>query len=335
MARSQYPPSASAGSRATTRQGPGRNASATVRPSTWEWRSTGCAAKSSTRRSTGTAPARRCCGSSIARGAAGGCTPTTHLATTAVPPTSYDSAWDDARVSKSQRDSALILWDVDHTLVSIGGVSRVIYEHAFKSVIGRPLGRLASMTGRTERAIITETLELNGVESSQATVSRFYSTLGVAAQELEGHIRKSGRSLQGAADAISALRDGRVFQSVVTGNIRPIAEVKLGAFELADSLDLEIGGYGDDGSDRAVLVRLARERAEEKYGTSFADKRTFVIGDTPHDIKGAHDAGAFAVGVTTGSSPVEVLEKCGADLVLADLTNTEELHNAVFDSWAS
>ncbi|MEU2209806.1 haloacid dehalogenase-like hydrolase [Streptomyces hygroscopicus] len=235
-------------------------------------------------------------------------------------------------MSKNQRDSALVLWDVDHTLVSIGSVSRVIYEHTFKSVIGRPLGRLASMTGRTERAIIIETLELNDVEISQATISRFYSALGVAAQELEGRIRESGHSLPGAADAISALQDGHIVQSVVTGNIRPIAKTKLGAFELADSLDLEVGGYGDDGSDRAALVRLARERAEEKYRTSFAGKRTFVIGDTPHDIKGAHDAGVFAVGVATGSSPIEVLEECGADLVLADLTNIEALRSAVFDS---
>ncbi|WP_078505258.1 HAD family hydrolase [Streptomyces violaceusniger] len=238
-------------------------------------------------------------------------------------------------MSKSQRDSALVLWDVDHTLVSIGGVSRDIYEHAFRSAIGRPLSRLASMTGRTERAIITETLELNDVEVSQASVSRFCSALGVAAHKLEGRIRESGRSLPGAADALYALQDGRVVQSVVTGNIRSIAKTKLSAFNLADSLDLEVGGYGDDGSDRAVLVRLACERAEEKYHTSFAGKRTFVIGDTPHDIKGARDAGVFAVGVATGRSSVKVLEKCGADLVLTDLTSIEELRNTVFDSQGS
>lgn len=235
----------------------------------------------------------------------------------------------------SQRDSALVLWDVDHTLVGIGGVSRAIYERAFSSVIGRPPGRLASMTGRTERAIIAETLELNDVEISPATVSRFYSALGMVAQELEGRIRESGCSLPGASEAIFALQDRRVVQSVVTGNIRPIAMTKLSAFELADGIDLEVGGYGDDGSDRAALVRLARARAEEKYRTSFAGKRTFVIGDTPHDIKGAHDAGVFAVGVATGSSPIDALEECGADLVLPDLTNIEALRNAVFNSQAS
>lgn len=235
----------------------------------------------------------------------------------------------------NQRDSALVLWDVDHTLVRISGVSRAIYEHAFKEIVGRPLGRLAIMTGRTERAIITETLELNDVEFSEDTVSRFYSALGIAAQALKGTVPGSGRALPGATDAIAALHHRNVVQSVVTGNLRSVTDVKLGAFQLADALDLEVGGYGDDGSDRAVLVRLARDRAEAKYRTSFAGKRTFVIGDTPHDIKGAHDAGVFAVGVATGASPVEALEECGADLVLRDLTDPTALRDAVFDSLES
>lgn len=229
-------------------------------------------------------------------------------------------------------DSALVLWDVDHTLVSVPGVSRALYETAFESVTGRPLGPLADMAGRTERAIITDTLELNGVEVSDAVISRFYPALAAAARKLAENIRESGRVLPGVVEAISTLHHQHVVQSAVTGNIRPLADVKLHAFDLADGLDLDVGGYGDDGSDRAVLVRLARERAEAKYGTSFAGKRTFVIGDTPHDVKGAHDAGVFAVGVATGRSSVSVLAGCGADLVLADLTDPAPLRDAVFDS---
>ncbi|WP_217201800.1 HAD family hydrolase [Streptomyces buecherae] len=231
-----------------------------------------------------------------------------------------------------QTDPALVLWDVDHTLVSIGGVSRSIYERAFSSVIGRPLRGLASMTGRTERAIITETLQLNDVEASPSLVSDFYSALGVAAQDLKGEMQSNGHSLPGVHEAISAFHGKRAVQSLVTGNIRSIAKAKLSAFGLADGIDLDVGGYGDDGSDRADLVRLARDRAEEKYRIAFPGKRTFIIGDTPHDIKGAHDAGAFAVGVATGSSPVEALRESGADLVLADLADSEALFEVIADS---
>jgi phosphoglycolate phosphatase len=44
----------------------------------------------------------------------------------------------------------LVLWDIDHTLVAITGVSRDIYATAFQRVIGRSLAHLAYMAGRTD-----------------------------------------------------------------------------------------------------------------------------------------------------------------------------------------
>jgi len=57
-----------------------------------------------------------------------------------------------------------------------------------------------------------------------------------------------------------------------------------------------------------------------------------VIGDTPHDIKGAHDAGVRAVGVGTGKSSLADLTAAGADAVLPDLTDAAALRWAVFSS---
>ncbi|MDT3397534.1 haloacid dehalogenase-like hydrolase [Streptomyces sp. B1866] len=232
--------------------------------------------------------------------------------------------------SKSSYDgAALVLWDVDHTLVNAGGVGRIFYARAFEAVTGRPLTEIAPMTGRTERAIITDTLRLNGVSNPDALFDNFYSALGVASEQSKGRIRELGRVLAGAAEAIASFDGGHAVQSLVTGNIRPIAIAKLRAFDLAASIDFEVGGYGDDGHDRADLVRLARERAETKYDTSFAGKRTFIIGDTPHDITGAHGAGAFAIGVATGSSNADELEAAGADLVLSSLTELDALRAAI------
>ena len=104
---------------------------------------------------------------------------------------------------------------------------------------------------------------------------------------------------------------------------------KLEALDLAEHIDFEIGGYGEDGADRAVLVGLAIQRAEGKYGVRFDPRRVVVIGDTPHDIKGAHDNGAVAVGVATGGSSAEELTAAGADVVLADLTKLDALRQAV------
>ncbi|EFL21693.1 phosphoglycolate phosphatase [Streptomyces himastatinicus ATCC 53653] len=216
----------------------------------------------------------------------------------------------------------LILWDVDQTLVSIkDGVSRSLYERAFEKVTGRTLGGLADMAGRTEQAIMVETLRLNGISEPQALFNDFYAALAIAAEELKGRMREVGVVLPGAREAIASCAARHTVQSAVTGNLRPIAITKLAALGLGDGLDFSVGGYGDDGSDRADLVRQARKRASEKYGHAFDSRRTVVIGDTPHDVRGAHDADALAVGIATGRSSADELRAAGADIVLATLTD--------------
>ena len=63
----------------------------------------------------------------------------------------------------SPPEPSLILWDIDHTLVRITGVSREIYAEAFRLVTGQPLRELADIAGPTERAIIVDTLILNAL----------------------------------------------------------------------------------------------------------------------------------------------------------------------------
>ena len=80
--------------------------------------------------------------------------------------------------------------------------------------------------------------------------------------------------LAGVPEALAALAafagGGGAFgvrQSVLTGNIRPLAEVKLGALGLGNPLDLAIGAYGDLDEVRAGLVQVARERAAAAAGS--------------------------------------------------------------------
>jgi phosphoglycolate phosphatase len=214
-------------------------------------------------------------------------------------------------------------------LVDVSGVSREIYSVAFDKVTGRPLGELAEMAGRTERAILVETLALNGLEAT-TTFDAFYEALGAAARDLRGRMREIGRALPGAREAIDALHREEVVQSVATGNLRSIAVTKLEAFGLAGGLDLDVGGYGSDDGLRAELVRLARVRTCEKYGVELAADRVVVIGDTPHDVDGAHGAGAWAVGVATGGTTVDQLVAAGADMVVPDLTSPDALADGIY-----
>lgn len=229
----------------------------------------------------------------------------------------------------------LVLWDIDHTLVTIGGVSREIYAHAFDEVVGLPLRELPDMTGRTERAILTEALALHGVAHPEMKFDEFYAALAGAADKLRQRMRMVGRRLPGAREAIAALAKHTVVQSVVTGNLEPIAVTKLEVFELAECLDFGVGGYGSDGDTRPPLIRRAWQRAQDKYGRTFASDRVVVIGDTPFDVSAAHEVGVRGVGVASGDSTVGELAAAGADAVLDDLIDTTAVTRAVLGIAAS
>jgi len=126
---------------------------------------------------------------------------------------------------------------------------------------------------------------------------------------------------------ITALaRQPGVVQTVVTGNVRPNAEVKLGALGLAEFFDFDVGGYGSDGVDRYRLVVRAGERAAGKYGPEYGNPVcAIVIGDTPRDIEAAQLGGADIFAVASGVHSADEPQAAGAHVVFSDLANTTEM----------
>ncbi len=187
----------------------------------------------------------------------------------------------------------LVLWDVDGTLVDSAGIGPDAFPLAFERTVGRPAAELPEMAGRTDHEIGLETLERNGIEEPERLWPEFARQLAAALAELEPAMRERGRALPGAHDAIAALAEASgVVQSLLTGNLKPNAAVKLGAFGLLlPALDLEIGAYGSDDRHRPALVSIARERAAARHGQ--APEQTILIGDTPLDVA-AGRAGARA-----------------------------------------
>jgi phosphoglycolate phosphatase-like HAD superfamily hydrolase len=227
----------------------------------------------------------------------------------------------------------LVLWDVDHTLVDSDGIGRELYRMAFAEMFGRPMPQPASMAGRTDRAIAAEVLTLAGVPQPQQEIDGFHALMAARAPGLAGLVRERGRVLPGAAQALAALGDGQagpgLVQSLLTGNIRPLAEVKLAPLGLTEHLDLDAGAYGDAHEVRAELVPIARRNAARGYGTGFDGSATVLVGDTPFDVGAALATGARAVGVGTGSFTAQQLAAAGAHAVLPDLADTGRVLAAV------
>jgi phosphoglycolate phosphatase len=229
--------------------------------------------------------------------------------------------------------SFLVLWDVDYTLVDAHGVGRHLYHAAFSQLYGRELpatAAAASMAGRTDHAIALDVLELAGVPDPRGQVGAFEAALARLAPGVTGMVADSAKALPGAHAALNALASvPGVVQSVLTGNVRQVAEAKLTPLGLASHLDLEVGAYGNEHEIRAELVPLARSRAAAAYGTGFSGEATVLVGDTPLDVAAALATGARAIGVATGQFPASELEAAGASAVLADLTGTAEVIAAV------
>jgi phosphoglycolate phosphatase len=215
----------------------------------------------------------------------------------------------------------LVLWDVDYTLLSAVGLGNRLYRAVFKDMFGRDLTAVAPKAGRTDRAILLDTLALAGVAEPRAHVDEFLAALGRRAAALDGSAEAEVRALPGAAAAIAALAAAGLRQSVLTGNIRPLAAVKLAAAGLGEHLDLEVGAYGDVHEVRAELVPVARQAARAAYGADFGGLSTVLVGDTPLDVTAALATGARAVGVATGSFSAADLAAAGAHAVLPDLTD--------------
>jgi phosphoglycolate phosphatase len=228
--------------------------------------------------------------------------------------------------------SFLVLWDVDFTLVNTRGVGIHLYQLAFDELYGRELpaeAAKANMAGRTDRAIALDVLALAGIDDPAADVTKFEAALERLAPSVADLVVEKGNAMPGAAAALGALTGRSVTQSLLTGNVRAMATVKLAPFGLLEHLDLEIGAYGDESAVRSDLVHIARGRAASTYWKNFSGEATVLIGDTPLDVEAALATGARAVGVATGRFSVEELTEAGAHAVLPDLTDTDDVVAAV------
>ncbi len=231
-----------------------------------------------------------------------------------------------------------MLWDVDFTLVDTRGVGTELYRLAFAELYGRELPEHSvkvDMGGRTDRAIALDVLGLAGIEDPGAEVRRFESALARLAPSVAEMVLARGRALPGAQAAIAALARAGARQSLLTGNVKAMAAVKLAPFGLTEHLDLDIGAYGDESAVRADLVHLARDRAQQAYGTDFGGESTVLVGDTPLDVEAALATGARAVGVATGRPSLDDLEAAGPHALLTDLTDTQQVLAAVLGPGAA
>lgn len=236
----------------------------------------------------------------------------------------------DGGVTTTSSASVLVLWDVDHTLIENGGVSKENYALAFELLTGRPPVEQPQTDGRTDVAIMENLLTANGVSADAFSLEQQQKALIEAGVSNQPRLAERGHALPGAAECLARLANvPAVVQSVLTGNIEPNARVKLGTFDLDRWLDFSVGGFGSEHRVRGKLVPVAQAKAAERWGFDPAADVTVLVGDTDLDVQAGMVGGARVIAVATGVSSVEDLQAAGADVVLPALRDVDAFLAAV------
>jgi phosphoglycolate phosphatase-like HAD superfamily hydrolase len=217
----------------------------------------------------------------------------------------------------------LVLFDIDGTLVLTGGAGLRAMNRAIQDALGHTNALDGiPVAGRTDWAILADAVRRVGRSLDGALLAdlerRYIENL---AEEIHhpGHGRKG--IMPGIPEILAALSPRPdVVVGLLTGNFEGGARVKLGYFDLWHYF--RFGAFGGDAADRNALVPFAVERARTCGLPAIGDNDVLVVGDTPHDVRCAHAAGAIAIAVATGSSSVEELRATGAEHVFEDLSDT-------------
>jgi phosphoglycolate phosphatase-like HAD superfamily hydrolase len=111
------------------------------------------------------------------------------------------------------------------------------------------------------------------------------------------------RAAPQAAETLDDLARGHEL-GLLTGNPEPVARARMRRLALDRFFAPGTGAFGCEAEQRADLVRLARRRAGDPPPAEIV-----LVGDTPRDVEGAHEAGIRAIAVTTGEyGPGELAE---------------------------
>lgn len=227
----------------------------------------------------------------------------------------------------------LVLLDIDGTLLWPDGLGRAALLTALEHVYGTA-GPIEDyyLGGRTDREVVRDLMHAAGL-LPDAVEAGYAAFTAAFTEELRQRLALGlhhVRPCPGGPELVGALlTQPDALTGLLTGNLQPTAALKLEAAGY-NPADFRIGAFGSEAADRAVLFRLAVERAALLAGHDFPGQQAVVIGDTPADVRCGQPHGARTITVLTGSHPRAELEAAGADFVFDNLSDTQAVLRAIF-----
>ena len=215
----------------------------------------------------------------------------------------------------------LFLWDIDGTLITVGGAGERALVHAIKDQFGID-GDLNGIdyAGRTDRMISHMLHDFYKVERTETSQQEFLNSY---IHHLENEMKYTRmRVIDGILEVLNAIESREDFhQGLLTGNLAKGGRIKLEHFDLWKYFPF--GVFSDLALERNDLAGFALSEAKKATGLDFDPERTYVIGDTPHDIICGQSIGAKTVAISTGRFSVEQLNEYRPDYAFETWTTPD------------
>jgi phosphoglycolate phosphatase-like HAD superfamily hydrolase len=225
----------------------------------------------------------------------------------------------------------LVLFDIDSTLLSAGGVTARSFEAALREVFGT-VGDAARFdySGKTDPQIVRELMQGAGFSDAEIEERRPLA-LSRYRERLAASIRPEHvQAKPGVSTLLEALESHSIVTlGLLTGNLEPTARLKLAPLDA--NRFFAFGAFGSDDEDRYRLPAIALERAREAVGLSFEGPDVVIVGDSVHDVLCGRGLGVRAVAVATGKTSPERLAEVAPDALLADFSDTGASVSAILD----
>jgi phosphoglycolate phosphatase len=220
-----------------------------------------------------------------------------------------------------------LLFDIDGTLINTGGAGGAALIEAFREDFEVENPAKVAFSGRTDRGIGTSLFGQHGIDDSPENWQRLCDGY---LSRLPTHLpARDGRVLDGVLRLLDELQSlEAVAIGLLTGNLQDGARIKLTYFGLSEHFSF--GGFGDEHRDRNGVARAALAAAQQHADGSFDSSQVWVIGDTPLDISCARTINARVLAVATGLHAADELADSKPDLLLEDLTDTDQILNELF-----
>jgi len=224
----------------------------------------------------------------------------------------------------------LLLFDIDGTLLTGSdgtlktglGPYNSSLEQAIQEVFGREISiDTSNISGKTDRRILIEHLDNQRVIRPVHKVDKCLLRFG------EIYQADSSQTVltTGVEETLPVLREEHLM-GLLTGNVEQMARKKLAMFSI-DGMKLNdyfpFGGFGNWCYQRSNLVGVAIAEARQYEGRpnlGFNQRhQIYGIDDSPIGVNAIKQAGAVAIGVTTGENSRQELEQAGAHYVIDNI----------------